>query len=83
MLATTDFLTPYVAPNDPLTTSAEELPIAQRKGIHTCNPNVEYACTNLYHLLSPFYFSVISSFDFVSVPKSTSETIADPCWCVR
>jgi len=60
-----------------------ELPFAIRKG--TCssrNPNSQYAFTINYDRLSPSYFSFVSSFDSVSIPKTTGEAMADP-GCIR
>ena len=70
------------APTGPPTIPpAPEFTIALSKGIwDTPNSNPLYACTLNCHRLCLSYFSFISSLDFVSIPKSIGEAMADLRW---
>jgi len=61
---------------------APKLPIAIRKGTRSSgNRNPLYAFSINYDCLSLSYFSVVSSLDSVSIPKTIDEAMTDPGWC--
>jgi len=70
----------YSAPTVPSSVShILDIPIALRKGIQPyCNPNPLYAFSLDYNCLSPSYFSFVYSLDYVFIPKSIGEVMADP-----
>ncbi|RVW96741.1 Retrovirus-related Pol polyprotein from transposon TNT 1-94 [Vitis vinifera] len=70
---------PLISPTLALS-STNHLPIALQKGNRsTRNPHPIYNFLS-YHRLSSFYSVFVSTLSFVSLPKSTSETLSHPEW---